>query len=102
MDEIKDECIDELIDEKREKLRKDILVRLRRIEGQVKGIHGMIEKNVCCPDVLVQIAAIRAAINKVGGMIIEDYARNCMGVPHDSEAEEGLEQLIKTINTFMK
>ncbi|WP_160671388.1 metal-sensitive transcriptional regulator [Clostridium sp. C8-1-8] len=97
-----DETFDDVVDEKSEKLKKDILVRLRRIEGQVKGIHNMIDKNVCCPDVLVQIAAIRAAINKVGGMIIEDYARNCMGIPHDSEAEEGLAQLIKTINTFMK
>ncbi|GKU23859.1 metal-sensitive transcriptional regulator [Clostridium folliculivorans] len=97
-----DEIIDDIVDEKSEKLKKDILVRLRRIEGQVKGIHGMIDKNVCCPDVLVQIAAIRAAINKVGALIIEDYARNCMGIPHDSEAEEGLQQLIKTINTFMK
>ncbi|MBK1809303.1 metal-sensitive transcriptional regulator [Clostridium sp. YIM B02505] len=97
-----DEIIDDIVDEKSEKLKKDILVRLRRIEGQVKGIHGMIDKNVCCPDVLVQIAAIRAAINKVGALIIEDYARNCMGIPNDSEAEEGLQQLIKTINTFMK
>jgi DNA-binding FrmR family transcriptional regulator len=97
-----DEIIDDILDEKSEKLKKDILVRLRRIEGQVKGIHGMIDKNVCCPDVLVQIAAIRAAINKVGALIIEDYARNCMGIPNDSEAEEGLQQLIKTINTFMK
>ncbi|GFP76837.1 metal-sensitive transcriptional regulator [Clostridium fungisolvens] len=97
-----DEIIDDVVDEKSEKLKKDILVRLRRIEGQVKGIHGMIDKNVCCPDVLIQIAAIRAAINKVGALIIEDYARNCMGIPNDSEAEEGLQQLIKTINTFMK
>ncbi|GFZ30599.1 hypothetical protein CSC2_11250 [Clostridium zeae] len=97
-----DEIIDDMVDEKSEKLKKDILVRLRRIEGQVKGIHGMIDKNVCCPDVLVQIAAIRAAINKVGALIIEDYARNCMGIPNDSDAEEGLQQLIKTINTFMK
>ncbi|GIM28648.1 hypothetical protein CPJCM30710_13140 [Clostridium polyendosporum] len=90
------------MDEKDEKLRKDILIRLRRIEGQVKGIQGMIDKKVCCKDVLVQIAAIRAAINKVGGMLIENYARNCMGIEEGTEAEEGLEQLIKTLNTFMK
>ncbi|MBL4931120.1 MULTISPECIES: metal-sensitive transcriptional regulator [Clostridium] len=88
--------------EKEEKLKKDILTRLKRIEGQVKGIQGMIDKNVCCSDVLVQISAIRAAINKVGGLILEDYARNCIGIEPGSEGEEGLENLIKTLNSFMK
>lgn len=96
------ENLDLELDEKAEKLRKDILVRLRRIEGQVKGIQGMVDKNVCCSEVLVQIAAIRAAINKVGGLLIENYARNCIGIEEGSEAEEGLQQLIKTLNTFMK
>jgi len=53
---------------------KDILNRLRRIEGQVKGIQGMVEKETCCTDVLVQISAIRSAINKVGVLMIENYA----------------------------
>lgn len=85
-----------------EELQKNLLIRLRRIEGQVKGIHNMVEKQVCCKDVLIQISAIRAAINKVGGLLIENYARNCMGIEKDSEQEEGLEQLIDTLNTFIK
>ncbi|WP_242850088.1 metal-sensitive transcriptional regulator [Clostridium polynesiense] len=83
-------------------LQKNLLIRLRRIEGQVKGIHKMVENQVCCNDVLVQIAAIRAAINKVGGLLIENYARNCMGIEKGSDQEEGLEQLISTLNTFIK
>ncbi|MBB6621915.1 metal-sensitive transcriptional regulator [Clostridium gasigenes] len=85
-----------------EKLRKDILNRLNRIEGQVKGIHGMIEKNVCSGDVLVQISAIRSAINKVGGLVIENYANNCLGIEEDTQQQENLKKLIKTINTFVK
>lgn len=85
-----------------EELQKNLLIRLRRIEGQVKGIQNMVEKQVCCREVLVQIAAIRAAINKVGGLLIENYARNCMGIEEGSEQEEGLEQLIDTLNTFIK
>ena len=86
-----------------EALRKDILVRLRKIEGQVKGIQGMVEKDVCCRDVLPQISAIRAAINKVGVLLIEYYARNCMGIgEEDKEELAGLEQLIKTLNSFVK
>ena len=88
--------------ENNEELKKNILTRLKRIEGQVKGIQGMIDKNVCCSDVLIQISAIRAAINKVGGLILEDYARNCIGIEEGSENEEGLENLIKTLNSFVK
>ena len=88
--------------ENNEALKKNILTRLKRIEGQVKGIQGMIDKNVCCSDVLVQISAIRAAINKVGGLILEDYARNCIGIEEGSDNEEGLENLKKTLNSFVK
>lgn len=90
------------MEDRDEKLRKDILTRLRRIEGQIKGIQGMVDKNVCCKDVLIQISAVRAATNKVGSMLIENYARNCLGIDYDSKESEGLEEIIKTINTFMK
>lgn len=90
------------MEQENEKLRKDIINRLKRIEGQVKGIQGMMEKNVCCPDVLVQISAIRSAINKVGGLTIEYYANNCLVIDKESEERESLKELIKTINTFVK
>lgn len=85
-----------------EKLKKDILLRLRKIEGQVKGIQGMIDKNTCCDDVLVQIAAIRAAINRVGGLILENYAKNCLDIGFTDEEQEKLKNLISTINKFVK
>lgn len=88
-------------DEHNEKLRKDIMNRLRRIEGQVKGIQGMMEKNACCGDVLVQIAAIRSAINNVGGLIIENYAINCLGLD-DEEEKKKIKVLVKKINSFVK
>ena len=90
------------MEQENDKIRKDILNRLKRIEGQVKGIHGMMEKNVCCPDILVQISAIRSAINKVGGLTIEYYANNCLGMVEGSSEQEALKDLIKTINTFVK
>ncbi|MBE6053748.1 MAG: metal-sensitive transcriptional regulator [Clostridium sartagoforme] len=90
------------MDSENEKLRKDIVNRLKRIEGQVKGIQGMMEKNVCCSDILVQISAIRSAINRVGGLTIEYYANNCLNIEEGSTEQETLKQLIKTINTFVK
>lgn len=91
---------DKLVDE--EKLQKDIVLRLKKIEGQVKGIQGMVQKNVCCDDVLIQISAIRAAINKVGGLVIENYINNCLGLDENPEEQEKIKNLIKTINKFAK
>lgn len=84
------------------KYRKDISNRLKRIEGQVKGIQGMVEKDACCDDILIQISAVRSAINKVGSMMIEHYANNCMGFEKDSIEEARIKKLVKTINTFIK
>ena len=88
--------------DKDEKLNKDIINRLKRIEGQVKGIQGMVDKNVFCDDILIQVLAVRSAINKVGGMIIESYANNCLQLDENSKEYENVKKLIKNINTFIK
>lgn len=84
-------------------IRKDIVKRLNRIEGQVKGIQKMIEEDKNCVDVLTQIAAVRAAINKVGGMVLEKYSIACIknAVLSDSR-EQVLDDLIKTVQSFLK
>ena len=89
------------MDENKMKRNKDILNRLKRIEGQVKGIQGMVEKDTCCKDILVQISAIRSAINKVGALMLENYACNCLDT-EDKLEEEKIKELIKTMNTFIK
>lgn len=91
-----------LFNEENEKLRKDISNRLKRIEGQVKGIQGMVDKNTCCGDVLVQVAAIRSAINKVGALLIENYAINCLDLGETVEDHEKIKKLVKTMNNFVK
>ena len=85
-----------------DKLNKDIINRLKRIEGQVKGIQCMFEKNVCCDDILIQVSAVRSAINKVGGLLIESYANNCLQLDEESKEYESIKKLIKNINTFIK
>lgn len=87
------------MDDKKADLKKDISLRLRKIEGQVKGIQKMVDSETCCKDVLVQIAAVRAAINKVGGLMLEDYALNCMNLDED---DERVKQLIDTMVRFLK
>lgn len=77
-----------------------IIKRLRRIEGQVKGIQKMIEEEKYCGDILVQIAAVRSAMNSVGGLILENYMKNCLkgyldGVKGDDELDSLVETMLK-------
>lgn len=91
------------MDEKRELEKKSIQTRLRRIEGQVKGIDRMLEKDTCCKDVLIQVAAVRAAINKVGTIVFENYAKNCLTSDNlDKNESEIIKELVLTLNMFIK
>lgn len=67
---------------------KDQLVkRLRRIEGQVRGIQGMVEDDRWCPDILQQIAAVRAALDKVALGLTEGHVQHCMAAGADDPAD---------------
>ena len=92
------------IDTKNENaMKKDILTRLRRIEGQVKGIEKMIDNGANCRDVVIQIAAVRAAVNKVGGLILENYAKGCISKEGaDSLNDTEIEDLLSTLLMFLK
>jgi DNA-binding FrmR family transcriptional regulator len=84
-------------------IKKDIQTRLRRIEGQIKGIEKMVDNETCCKDVLIQVAAARAAINKVGTIILENYAKNCFKCSSDNKEEiEKIEELVSTLTMFLK
>ena len=59
--------------------------RLRRIEGQVRGVEGMVEDDRYCIDILTQISAIQAALDKVGLRLLEQHAAHCVIGPEDPE-----------------
>lgn len=81
----------------------DILNRLRRIEGQVKGIQKMIDEDKYCGDIITQVAAVRAAINRVGALILEKHSLNCIqNVVSLEDKEKALSELAKTMQSFMK
>jgi CsoR family transcriptional regulator, copper-sensing transcriptional repressor len=62
--------------------------RLKRIEGQVRGVEGMVEDDRYCIDVLTQISAIQAALDKVALGLLDDHARHCvMGAEGDEQAD---------------
>jgi CsoR family transcriptional regulator, copper-sensing transcriptional repressor len=77
---------------------KEIMNRLRRVEGQVKGLQKMIEEEKDCSDILVQVAAARAAINKVGTMIFETHFRECLD---KAMAEDRMDDFIHSFTELM-
>ncbi|KPU44977.1 copper-sensing transcriptional repressor CsoR [Oxobacter pfennigii] len=86
-----------------DKMKADIKNRLNRIEGQIRGIHRMIDNDEGCTDVLVQIAAVRSAINKVGGLILENYTKDCIkGSICNQEGMNSIDELIEVVLKFMK
>ena len=66
---------------------KAVLNRLSRIEGHVRSIKQMVEEDRDCVDVIMQLAAVRSAINKVGRVVLEDHVENCL-LHADSQAEQ--------------
>ena len=80
-----------------------VVKRLRRVEGQVKGIQRMVEEGKGCSDILIQVAAARAALNKVGGIIIENHMKECLrNYVKDGDSDEALDLLIDTMIKYTK
>jgi DNA-binding FrmR family transcriptional regulator len=80
-----------------------ILARLRRMEGQVRGVQRMVEEDQYCLDVLTQLSAVIAAARQTGLLVLEDHVRGCvLGAEHadDIDREELLTELIGAIDRF--
>ena len=83
--------------------KEDLIRRLKKIEGQVKGIQRMVDSDKSCVDVLVQVAAVRAAVNRVGTIVFEHYSRGCMrDAVENKDQEAAIEELIGVLTKFIK
>lgn len=81
----------------------DVQSRLKKIEGQVRGIQKMVEEERYCVDILTQLAAVRAAVNKVGIMVLEGHTKGCMSEALSSDnKEEKVEELMGVLSKFLK
>lgn len=87
----------------KEEDKKRLVQRLRRVEGQVRGIQRMIEEEKDCMDILVQVAAARAALDKVGLGIFEGHSRSCiLRAVQDEQGEQAIDELMGIMTKFMK
>ena len=82
--------------------RESVIKRLARIEGHVRAVKRMVEEDTACPDVLVQIAAVRSALNGVGRLILEDHMQGCMvKAAQDGDFEDAFRDLKKSLDQFI-
>jgi CsoR family transcriptional regulator, copper-sensing transcriptional repressor len=81
--------------------RDELLGRLKRIEGQVRGISRMVDEEQYCVDILTQIAAVRAALDRVATGVLEDHVHGCVAEAMDSEQGRArLDELVGVIERF--
>lgn len=82
---------------------KKLLTRMNRIEGQVRGIKRMIEENEECDDILNQITSVKAALDGVSKIILENHLRKCVvsGIKNNKE-NEVIDGLIYTLGKMLK
>lgn len=85
-----------------DKTKNNLISRLNRIEGQIRGVKGMIEKDTYCDDVLNQIAAIQSALNSVGKLLLEGHMKSCVVERIQAGEHEVIEELLITVNKLMK
>jgi DNA-binding FrmR family transcriptional regulator len=84
-----------------EKLKSNLLTRLSRVEGQIRGISGMIERDVYCDDVLNQITAARAALGSIGKLVLDNHIKGCLVNKIKSGDTEIVDELITTIGKML-
>ncbi len=81
----------------------DLQNRLKKIEGQVRGIQRMIDEDAYCPDLLTQLSAVIAACEKVGLIVLEDHIRGCVADAISSEdGSEKIGELIEVLQRFLQ
>jgi DNA-binding FrmR family transcriptional regulator len=79
-----------------------VLKRLRRIEGQVRGVERMVEENRYCIDVVTQVTAIQAALDKVALELLSDHAAHCVIGADKADQEERTEELMATVKRLLR
>ena len=82
--------------------RRDLMNRLKRIEGQVRGLQRMLDENAYCPDLLTQASAVSSALNSFCRVLLASHIRTCVSDDIRSGREETVDELMDTLQKLMK
>ncbi|MGN0456388.1 MAG: metal-sensing transcriptional repressor [Acutalibacteraceae bacterium] len=88
--------------ERSEEEYRKLLNRLSRIEGQIRGIKGMVEKNAYCTDILIQVSAVNAALNAFNRELLAEHIKTCVASDIRSGKDETVDELVMTLQKLMK
>ena len=95
-------CCCEKTKSRSEKEYKDLINRLNRIEGQIRGIKKMLENDAYCTDILVQVSAANAALNSFNKVLLSNHIRTCVANDIREGKEETIDELVSTLQKLMK
>ena len=88
--------------ERDDKELKDLMNRLKRIEGQVRGVEGMLESDAYCTDILIQVSAISSALNSFNKVLLKNHVKTCVAENIRSGNDEVIDELVTTLQKLMK
>ena len=95
-------CCSHKSKERPDKEYKDLINRLNRIEGQVRGIKKMVENDTYCTDILIQVSAVTAALNSFNKVLLANHIRTCVSDDIRAGKEETVDELVKVLQKLMK
>lgn len=81
---------------------KKLINRLNRIEGQIRGIKNMVEKDAYCTDIIIQVAAVNAALNSFNKELLANHIKTCVAQDIRDGKDEVIDDLLKTLQKLMK
>ncbi len=81
---------------------KKLINRLNRIEGQIRGIKGMVENSAYCTDILVQVSAVNAALNAFNKELLSEHIKSCVAEDIRNGKDETVDELVATLQKLMK
>lgn len=88
--------------ERSEKELRDLLNRLSRIEGQIRGIRGMVERDAYCIDILTQVSAANAALNGFTKILLANHIKTCVAQDIRDGRDDTIDELVDTLKKLMK
>lgn len=82
--------------------KKKLMNRLKRIEGQLRGIEGMLDRDAYCPDILIQVSAVNCALNSFNKELLAQHIRSCVADDIRAGKDESIDELVKVLQKLMK
>ena len=97
-----EQCCCHKTKERSQREMKDLITRLNRIEGQIRGIRGMVERNAYCTDILTQVSAVSAALSSFNKVLLANHIKTCVAQDIRDGKDETVDDLLATLQKLMR